>query len=247
VFIERYREDLEQELNSDKFKEAFEELKKKHIIFAHYPTIDSLRYLMNPGNKDYWHKDEVMTVLLRELHTSKVIFPLINILFWDGLQRLYHRYCASVADQEELFSRIQWDFYQSVVTHDLDRLPRKIDVNIFLNTKKRIVGWIRDNVRQRGGMEELSEYYRAGFALGDLFASKIYPEEMEAYLLEMVYRKVITETQYDLLLETLVYKRMNQREWAERKGLCYNTVRNLRYRAQVAMRGYEGEKIEGRE
>ena len=83
--------------------------------------------------------------------------------------------------------------------------------------------------------------------MGDLFASKIYPEEMEAYLLEMVYRKVITETQYDLLLETLVYRRMNQREWAERKGLCYNTVRNLRYRAQVAMRGYEGEKIEGRE
>lgn len=188
-----------------------------------------------------------MTILLRELHTSKVIYPLINILFWDSLQRLYHRYCASVADQEELFSRIWWDFYQSVVSHDLGRLPRKIDVNIFLNTKKRIVGWIRDDVRQREGMEELSESYRAGFALGDLFASKIHPEEMEAYLLEMVYRKVITETQYDLLLETLVYKRMNQREWAERKGLCYNTVRNLRYRAQVAIRENERERIERKE
>ena len=62
---------------------------------------------------------------------------------------------------------------------------------------------------------------------------------MVEYLLDLVYRKVITEQQYDLLLETRVYKRMDLQEWAESRGLVYATVRRWAFRAEQAIRGHE--------
>ena len=236
---ETYRHDLEQQLKSPEFREAFERLRREHVIFEKYPTVESLCALINPNNKTYAHKDEVMTALLNELGANNIIYPLINMVFWDSLMGLYRRYRLRVANQEELFSRIQWNFYQSVIAHDVGRLPEKIVVNIFLNTKKRIVAWQTENIRERKRKRELVDLYKAGIEPGALAESPVHPEEKQTYLLEMVYRKIITKTQYDLILETLVYKQMNQRVWAELRGIPYNTVRNLRYRAEMAIRGYE--------
>jgi len=65
---------------------------------------------------------------------------------------------------------------------------------------------------------------------------------MEAYLLELVYRGVINEKQYDLLLETKVYKRMSQNEWAEARGVAHATVRSWHHRAEMAIRKYEKDR-----
>lgn len=48
-----------------------------------------------------------------------------------------------------------------------------------------------------------------------------------------VYQKVINETQYDLLLETAVYRRMTEKEWAKARGVKYATVWSSRHRAQA--------------
>lgn len=242
MFEQRYRRDLESQLNSRECQEAFERLKSEHPIFNLYPTVESLCELLKAGNKNYVHKDEVMTILLKELHRSNAIYHLINMMFWESLHRLYRQRKFRVAEPEDLFNEIQWDFYRTVISHNLERFPRKIDVNIFLNTKKKVIAWEKKNIRYKEALRELEDLHKAGISPADLEESRVYPEEMKAYLLDMVYRKVITETQYDLILETLVYKRMNQREWAEKRGIPYNTVRSLRYRAEMAVKQFEEER-----
>ena len=79
----------------------------------------------------------------------------------------------------------------------------------------------------------------AHIILGDPRIAEIYPEDMESYLLGFVYQKVINETQYDLLLETAVYRRMTEKEWAEARGVKYATARSWRHRAETAIREYE--------
>ncbi len=84
----------------------------------------------------------------------------------------------------------------------------------------------------------MASSYEDHLSLADLQVSDIFPEELETCLLDLVYRKVINHRQYDLLLETEVYKRMTQKEWAETRGFAYATVRSWHYRAVTAIRKY---------
>jgi len=243
-FLEQYRSNLEEKLRGQEFRQAFEKLKREDPIFDTYPTVEALRNLLSPNNKNYADKDAVMGILLRELKRGNAIYPLINLMFWDSLYRLYRQRHSRVDDYEELFNQIQWNFYQAVKSHDLERLPRKIDVNIFLNSKKKVLKWEKENLRTRDtlreSLDEFMDLSKAGLSPVDLVESTVHPEEMETYLLDMVYRKVITEDHYDLLLETSVHKRMSQKEWAREKGIPHNTtVRTLKHRAEKAIRRFE--------
>lgn len=245
-FLEQYRAYLDEGLNAQELKQAFERIKWEHHVFDRYPTVEALGNLLNPNNKNYADKDEVMAILLRELKRANAVYPLVNLMFWDSLYRLYRRRRHYVDDQEELFCRIQSDFYHAVTSHDVERLSRKIDVNIFLNTKKKVLAWERENLRSRDALRESIAEFRdlseAGLSPADLVESIVHPEEMDVYLLDMVYRKVITETQYDLLLETSVYKRMSQKEWALKRGMPHTTVRTLKHRAEKTIRRFEEKK-----
>lgn len=239
MFVQKYRKVLESQLSSRECKEAFEGLKSEYSIFDLYPTVEFLCHLFKPkGN--YAHKDEIMSILITELRRNRAIFPLIQIIFWNSLSRLHYQRQFRVAEPKELFSTIQDVFFQSLMDYNLEQLPKKVDINIFFNTKKGIIKWEKKNLCDKEKAKRLIEdYSKDGLSPSDLCKSKVYPEQMEDFLLDKVYRGIITDTQYDLILETLVYKRMNQREWAEQKGMSYHTVRNLRYRAEVAIRGYE--------
>ncbi len=241
-FLDQYRANLTEALNRPDLRKTLERLRQEHPVFEHYLTTESLKNLLSPNSKNYSDKDSVMTILLTELKRSNVIYPLINFIFWDSLYKLYNRRRSHVDDHEELFCRIQWDFYQTVMSHDVERLSRKIDVNIFLNTKKRIIAWEKENIREDEAVKELCQLEEAGLSPSDLEESHVPPEEMETYLLDMVYRKVITETQYDLLLETQVYKRTHPQRWATEKGISYATARSLKHRAEKAIRQFEEKK-----
>lgn len=238
-FLEQYYTNLKEELRGQEFRQAFESIKSIHPTFMRYPSIEDLKNLLSPNNRSYTDKDEVMGILLRTLKNENAIYPLINFMFWDSLYRLYRQRCSRVDDHEELFSRIQVDFYHTVKTHDVERLPRKIDVNIFLNTKKKVIAWEKELIREDELIRDLAQLEDTGLSPSDLEESHVPPEEMETYLLDMVYRKVITEMQYDLLLDTLVYKRMSQKEWALKRGIPHTTARTLKYRAEKAIRLFE--------
>lgn len=250
-FLEQYRAYLDEGLNGQKFGQAFGRIKREHPVFDRYPTVETLRNLLNPNNKNYADKDEVMAILLRELKRTNAVYPLINLMFWDSLYRLYRRRRHYVDDPEELFCRIQSDFYHAVTSHNVERLPRKIDVNLFLNTRKKVLAWERESLRNRdalrGSIAEFRDLSEAGLSPADLVESIVHPEEMDVYLLDMVYRKVITETQYDLLIETSVYERMSQKEWALKRGIPHTTVRTLKHRAEKAIRCFEKERLKRNE
>ena len=244
MFDKRYKKELEQQLNSGECKEAFGKLKSKYSIFDFYPTIETLRELFKSDNKNYTHKDKVMSIFLAELHGNKAIYPLINIIFWEYLCWLYCKKRTQVANPEELFNKIQEEFYFSIINHDVERLPNKININILFNTRKKIIAWQKENSLYKKALGEFEDLNKVGLSPFDLAKSKIYPEQMEEYLLDKVYQGIITETQYDLILETLVYKRMNQREWAKERDISYNTTRNLRYRAEMAIKSFEQKQRE---
>ena len=259
-YILRYQNDFQTQLTSKEFREAFNKLKNDHPIFIIYPSVDSLRELLRPNNKNYYHKDQVMTILLNELKQSNTIYPLIQIMFWDSLKKLYLKRKSRVADPMALFCEIIWSFFRCVIKHNLKRLPKKVDVNIFLNTKKKVIAWERKKIKSIETLcdEEIlkvieNKYFEDNEfkdeqdcipILADYEKSTYYPEEVEIYLLDKVYRGVITKTQYEIIIDTLVYKSMNMRVWAENNSVEYNTVRSLRYRAEVALREYMTEKNE---
>jgi len=241
-FLGQYRSYLEEELKGQQLEQSLERLKSTHPVFRKYPTVEELKTLAQVDNRNYTDKDDVLTILLKELKKSNTVYPLINIMFWDSLIRLYWQRYSRVGDHEELFGRIQLDFYHTVVSHDAERLPRKIDVNIFLNTKKKIITWEKEKVRQNKALRELEALGKVGLSFADLEATIFQPEELALYLLDKVYRKVISETQYDLIIETQVYKRMSPQKWALKKGIPHATARILKYRAEKALRQFENKK-----
>ena len=237
--VEQYRRALEAQLQRQEVRQAIEEIKSKHAIFKKYPALEDLFDLGRPGNRNYEDKDAVLAILLSELKQETTLFPLLNRMFWESLMRLYHRKRRSVPNPKDLFSRVQLDFYHTAVSYPLDRRPRKIDVNLILDTKKKVTRWQREEGRYHKQHEEFGPAHEGRPSLAELQVSKVFPEQMEEYLLDLTYRKVINERQLDLLREVDVYQRMTEKKWAEARGFAYATVRSWHFRAEAAIRRYE--------
>jgi hypothetical protein len=246
--VEQYLGQLDAQLERESVKKAVADLRKAHPVFAKYPAIEDLIDLGRPGIRNYEDVDAVLAILLAELKRETTLFPLLNLLFWKSLVRLFYSKKRSVPDEDEddLFIRIQTEFFHVAASYPLDRRPRKIDVNLILDTKKKVTRWQREEALYHEqheewdpAHEECVQPHEERPSLADLQVSDIFPEEMEIYLLSLVYRKVINERQYDLLLETQVYGRRTQKAWAEDRGFTYATVRSWHFRAEAAIRKYE--------
>lgn len=253
--VEQYLGQLDAQTERADVKKVVADLRKAHPVFAKYPTIEDLIDLGRPGIRNYEDVDAVLAILLAELKRETTLFPLLNLLFWKSLVRLFYSKKRSVPDEDEddLFIRIQTEFFHVAIAYPLERRPRKIDVNLILDTKKKITQWQREEAIYRdlheewvekhkvcvGQREDWVSPYAERMSLGDYHVTVIFPEEMEEYLLDLVYRKIINERQYDLILETQVYRRMTQKEWAEARGFTYATVRSWHFRAETAIRKYE--------
>ncbi len=245
TLIAQYRRDLEAQLQRRDLRQEIEWLRETYPVFEKYASIEDLAALVRPGNPAYADKDAVLGILVARIQTGRhrTLFPLLNLVFWDSLMRIFRRKRRACANPDDLFSRIQADFFHVAITYPLDRRPRKIDVNLVLDTKKKVTAWQRDEAKYRQSHEYLGPGHEACTALADLQESEIFPEEMEAYLLDLVYRKVINQNQYDLLLETEVYKRMTQKEWAEARVVKHTTARSWRHRAEMATQEYERARL----
>ena len=234
-----YRNELKTQLNSPECKRAFEELKQHQLIMEHYPTVESLCELLSPANKNYAHKDEVMVILLTRLSQDKAVYPLINLMFWKMLRSVYYYYRRrqdQLLDPGALYNEIRSSFYEVVITHDLERIPKKIAVNIFLNTKHKVMDWVEKNRRHKQALREYRDSCRqtAYYPAEESFQV----EDAQVYLEDMRSQGVITRLQYELILYTQVYKQVSLKAWAKQKGICYNTVKSLRYRANMAIRSF---------
>ncbi len=92
-FLEQYRAYLDEGFNAQELKQAFGRIKQEHPVFDRYPTVEALRNLLSPNNKNYADKDEIMAILLRELKRTNAVYPLINLMFWDSNMLKEQRCC----------------------------------------------------------------------------------------------------------------------------------------------------------
>jgi len=239
----QYLRALEEELKNPCLQNRMKQIRMQHPVFNQYPSIKDLADLIQADQQRYVDKDEILRVLIEEAQKDTTIFPLLNYMFWDSLMRLFNRKQRNVSCPDDLFSNIQVEFFHVVHTYSLLRRPRKIDVNLILDTKKRITKWQRDEIAQGQEVSGLDTPYRDdGIRTKDYWESDIHPKEMEGYLLDLACQRVITQLQLDLILVTRVHKRQTQQEWAELNGMSYNTVKNLRYRAETAIRKYSSRR-----
>jgi len=245
TLIAQYRRDLEAQLQQQEARQEVARVRKAYPVFAKYPSTEALAALMRQrGPAFYEDKDAVLRAILAEIRREldakqkPLLFALLNVVFWDSLCCTFWRKVPSCPDAEDLFVRVQADFYQVAATYPLDHRPRKIDVNLILDTKKKVTVWQREEARYREQYRPLGPAHERGLVPADVQESNVFPEAMEAYLLDLLYRKVIDETQYDLLLEMDVYKRMSQKEWAKAHGVDYDTARSWRYRAEKAIQEF---------
>jgi len=243
--IEQYHSQLEAYVEREEVKQAVAELRKAHAIFKEHPTIEDLIKLGQQGNKNYADKDAVLAILLSEIKRETTLFPLLHLMLWESWARLFNgkRKSVPASDLDELFSRLQVDFFHTAVEYRLDRRPRKIDVNLILDTRKKISRWQREEAVRSERHESFDEIEtpeaKRTWALAELLVSTVFPEEKEEYLLDRVYRGVINKLEYGLIVETQVYKRMNLKEWARINGVPHATARSWLYRAKLALRRYE--------
>jgi len=246
--VDQYRSQLEAQIEGQEVKKAVAELRKAHTVFRKYPTIGDLLNLGRPGNQNYEDKDAVLAILLSELRRDPMLFPLLNLMFWESLMRIYRWKRQSVPDCDELFLEIQTEFFYTALKYPLDRRPRKIDVNLVLDTRKKITRWQKKEAAYSERHEPFDEVEtpqaKRIWALADLVESAVFPDEEVEYL-DRVYRGVISERAFNLIVETQVYKRMNLKEWARANGVPHATARSWLYRAMLALLKFEKERRDG--
>jgi len=237
--VAQYRRDLEAKLQEKEVKQEMERVRATYPVFARYPSVEELATLMRQRSPDFYaDKDAVLAALLTEIKRKTMLFPLLNLMFWDSLTSIFRRKRRHCPNPDDLFSRIQVEFFQVAATYPLDRRPRKIDVNLILDTKKKVTAWQREEAAYREQYQSLGPAHELGMVPADVQESAVFPEELEPYLEEMVLRQVINKMQYDLLLETEVYGRMTQKDWAEARGVKHATARNWHFRAKQAIQEY---------
>ena len=223
-----YRRWLEAKLQWQKVKREVERLRAEHAVFRQYPTIEDLINLGRRGAPDYEQKDEVLAILLAGIKRNPTLFPLLNLMLWESLVRLLN--IKGVTDREELFSRMTTEFCQTAMSYSIENRPRKIDVNLILDTKKKLIRWRNDEIEYhqvrlpRERDRRLAEWQES-----------IFPEDMEACLSDLAFRGVINGNQLDLILEVDIHKRSSEKQWAADRGVAYATVRSWRFRAVEAI------------
>jgi len=243
--LANYRRLLEAQLQRQEIRQAIEKIRNSHGVFRRYPTVEDLANLCQTGAQNYEDKDAVLAILLSKIKRETTLFPLLHLILWESWARLFNSKRKSVpaSDRDELFSRLQVDFFHTAVEYPLDRRPRKIDVNLILDTRKKISRWQREEAVRSERDERFDEIEtpesKRTWALAELLVSTVFPEEKEEYLLDRIYRGVINKLEYGLIVETQVYKRMNLKEWARINGVPHATARSWLYRAKLALRRYE--------
>ncbi len=234
------RRDLEAALTTDEFRKAFEDLKTKDEVFRKYPTVEALVALCQPGAPDPEGRDRTLGSILRALKRDNALFPLLHLMFWVSLSRLHAKLAKRTRDPESLFEQLQFGFFQTVGRYDPDRSPRKIDVNLFLNTKQAVMRWLRRGSRENSMLEHFDPNHEARRTWRVLEEISIPAEELEAFLLDLFQRGLLKPSQHEVVLDTDVYRRESVREWAKRKGISLITAHTHRQAAYRAIRKHLG-------
>jgi len=155
-------------------------------VFAKYPSTEALAALMRQrGPAFYEDKDAVLSAFLAEIGRDvaggrkPLLFSALDLAFWDSLCNIFWRKVRSCPSPAGLFLRIHADFFQVAATYPLDRRPRKIDANLYLDTWKKVTMWQREESQYRDQYKRLEHAHESGLVPVDVQEPQVFPGEME--------------------------------------------------------------------
>lgn len=234
-----FRSDYERQLASLKgaeYQELLRDLQGRHPLFRRYDSWDAVIMEMRRGTSRDAIKDDVLRPILaaHSKDQDSRWRSVLLVIFWPALVAIHARRTAWDLDPGELWQRLFWCFHQTICHLDVRVRSHGLPQKIYNDTFHRLhADYARDWDRsaQEAPVEEWSDPGVDISALDD----KIDAEEQVRRMRSFVDRGQLTETDFRLVVGTLVYG-FSLEEAAERLDLGYEAAKKRRQRTLAKLR-----------
>jgi hypothetical protein len=230
--LDRYRRELENEMARPEFLEQEMRIRRAWTVFEKYPTREDLVRLMAQGGPRYYSdKDRILGILLREFRKDNMLFPLLNLLFWKPLAKLYHRFLPDAPEPEALLGQIQWEFFRQLLKYDLETYPKKIHINIALNTRREVNTWMTHQDRGPEDLNPPDVLDEIPIPQPSVSDWPVPPEEIEPFLMDLRLQGLLSPIQLRVIVETYLHADRTVTEWARKNNIPLRTALSHHRRA----------------
>lgn len=248
--LENLRSELAKELCCCEAKKIFEELQNDCPELNRFDNpMDIVEFLHDPA-EDCGRKDRILICLLGEYRkgaSPSFLSTLLLLSMWPALLQIFSERVKKAYYHDDLWCELQAAFFESLPIYPLDARPRKVALNLKLETLRALCSRFRE--RNDGMAAERVFMDRAAEAC-ELFPEENNPwttvccaeavefewdgESVEAareLLARLLDEGVITGADADLIFTTRV-ERMTLPDYAAGKDCGYEMLRKRRNRAE---------------
>ena len=96
--FEAYYQEIETQVRGREVRKIIWRVRERYPVFRKYQSVDDLVALVQPENRNFADKDEVLGILLSEVRTETRLLPMFDLMFWKGIVGLYNKKFRVVSD-----------------------------------------------------------------------------------------------------------------------------------------------------
>lgn len=253
-FKERIRQGLERDLSSDEMRKIFDQLEERHPVLKRFVSpVELVKAMHERKIESYRERDGITAALIGEYQENpdlQILRSFLSLLFWPAIDHIFNSKKGQVQNKQELWSEVYWAFLNTILRYPLFSRPKKIAMNVKLDTLSKVCRWQKDESKYRKAIA----LFASGTEPGEL-AGEVRPREIQdpgkasdewtekeigraqIFLQRFVDEGVITEADYYLILGTRVYG-AQLKQYALDHGLSPEAAKKRRQRAEKAIREY---------
>lgn len=221
--------DLEREIEKESFKTMFGEIKARNPILLEFHSPRCLIEFMHTEKENYEKKDGIIHALIREYqNNNRSLAPLIMLILFPALEAIYFSKARKGMNDEELKGEISWAFLKTLWDYPLQNRPRKIAINLKMDTLHRVSEWGKKEWRFKNQHEQFDEDHEPV----DPNADSAESEDIKSLLSVLLKQGIITEAEYYLIIATRVYGQ-ELKDYAREHGANFDAIRKRRQRAEA--------------
>lgn len=248
--LEALRNELSLSLATREAGDEFNKLQACHqelVDFLHFSDVVS--FLHDPS-EDYDLKDAVLLSMIcsyQQGHNSEFLTCSLLLTMWPALMQIISERAKKKFYYEDLFSDVQDAFFQALTKYPVKRRPRKVALNLKMETLRELCGHFQELNLQREAENEYQEMYqdilvlfseellhppvpaRQDMAQFEWNESNI--ETARTLLGTLVTKSVITSDESELIFNTRVLRRPLSK-YASGIGADYEALKKRRQRAE---------------
>lgn len=226
---DRIKQILEAELGSPEFAVFYEYLKFNYPELQNYPTYSKLiSFLHNRDSKDYFTKDNIFKLLIREYQQSydRNLSSFFTYIFYPGTINIFLIYIKEYPiEDDELLGIIRVSLFDQIAKYDIVSKPSKV--------ASKIIGGVRNKVRKEINIF-LEDFNSVDINTVDVADNK--PVDLAPLLLQNLVRKnVITEEEKEIISQTRI-EGTKGKDLAIHLNISYENLRSIKKRAEEKIR-----------